>query len=281
VVVLAVALALALVLAAALPPVGRVASAAELPLGPGSLDERRAGAQVAPGVRWTRIVREGGPWRVNVLRVAAGARVVVAPAARVVAPRAGGVGARVRPSELARRLRAVAAVNGGYFAGDGNPVGVLVSGGRLLSEPVDGRSALVLGGPDGRPARIASLRFAGAARVGGSRRLIDGVNRLPGEIPACGGRGGDRPTERPDAVTTCTDPSELVLFTPEWGRARRPAAGARAPTWWCGTAWCRRRAAAAAPRFPRPASCWPGPARSQACFGAPLSLGPRSSSISV
>ena len=42
-------------------------------------------------------------------------------------------------------------------------------------------------------------------------------------MPACGGRGGDRPTERPDAATTCTDPSELIAFTPAWG-ARTPRA---------------------------------------------------------
>jgi Phosphodiester glycosidase len=195
-------------LLSAAPAVG----AAELPLGPRSLDERRSVAQVAPGVRWTRIVRDGGPWRVNVLTVATGARVVAAPA--------GSVGKRARPSALSRRLRAVAAVNGGYFAADGNPVGALASGGRLLSEPVGGRSALLLGPA---PLSIGPLRFEGSVRIADGVRLLDGVNRTPGEIPACGGRGGDRPTELPEAVTTCTDPSELVLVTPEGARTpRRP-----------------------------------------------------------
>jgi hypothetical protein len=95
---------------------GPAVAAAELALGPRSFDERRAVARVAPGVRWTRIVRDGGPWRVNLLSVAAGARVQVSPAGRA-------VGERARPSALSRRLRAVAAVNGGYFSGDGNPIG--------------------------------------------------------------------------------------------------------------------------------------------------------------
>jgi Phosphodiester glycosidase len=186
------------------------AAAAELPLGPRFLDERRSVSRVAPGVRWTRIVRDGGPWRVNVLTAALGARVVAMHAGE-------SVGERARPSALSRQLGAVAAVNGGYFDGDGSPVGALAVGGRLLSEPVGGRSALLMEAPR----RIGPLRFDGAVRVGAATGLLDGINRIPGEIPACGGRGGDRPTERPEAVTTCTDPSELVLFTPDWG-ARTP-----------------------------------------------------------
>jgi hypothetical protein len=85
---------------------------------------------------------------------------------------------------------------------------------------VGGRSALALGTEQ---RRVTALRFAGAVTVGGETRLLDGVNRRPGVVPACGGRGGDRPTERPDAAATCTDPSELVLFTADWG-SRAPAA---------------------------------------------------------
>ena len=85
-----------------LPP---SALAAELPLGSRSLDERRESAVVAPGVRWTQVVREGGPWRVNVLAIDREA----------LAGRLGGVlsNERVagleRPSAMARRTSAVAA----------------------------------------------------------------------------------------------------------------------------------------------------------------------------
>jgi Phosphodiester glycosidase len=194
--------------------VAPAAGAADLPLGPRSLDERRSVSRVAPGVRWTRIVREGGPWRVNVLTVAAGARVAAAPAGDA-------AGERARPSVLSRRLAAVASVNGGYFDGDGYPVGALAAGGRLLSEPVGGRSALLLGVA---PRRVGPLHFEGLFRVGGEELILDGINRIPGEIPACGGRGGDLPTERPSAVSTCTDSSETVLLTPDWGprTPRRP-----------------------------------------------------------
>ena len=191
---------------------GPASAAAELPLGPRSLDERRSSAELAPGVRWTRIAREGGPWRVNVLRIDPDVRVLVAPAGEA-------VGERARPSALARGMSAVAAVNGGYFAADGNPAGALAAGGVLVSEPVGGRTALLLGASRS----LAALGFQGEVEAGGRTRLLDGVNRRPGLVPACGGRGGDRPTERPDATTTCTDPSELIAFTPGWG-ARTPSA---------------------------------------------------------
>ena len=199
------------------------AGAAELPLGSRSLDERRESAVIAPGVRWTQVVREGGPWRVNVLAIDRDA----------LAGRLGGVlsNERVagleRPSAMARRTGAAAGVNGGFFAVDGDPVGALAMDGQLLSEPVNRRSALIVpADPTARP-RIAPLSFTGSVTAGAAERLIDGVDRRRGSIPACGGRGGDRPTQRPDSALTCTDPSELVLFEARYG-ALRPSTGVEA-----------------------------------------------------
>jgi hypothetical protein len=92
----------------------------ELPLGSKALDERRWSSQLTPTVRWTRISREGAPWRVNVLSIEPDGRVAVTTGGDA-------VGVRVRPSALAQRLAGVAAINGGYFAADGNPAGVLAS----------------------------------------------------------------------------------------------------------------------------------------------------------
>ena len=124
-----------------------------------------------------------------------------------------------RPSVFGRD--AFGGVNGAYFVGAGpdagDVVGAHVSGGELASEPVDGRSTLLLSAnPLDRP-RIASLRFEGRARVGGRSRLLDGVNRVRGVIWGCGGHGGDRPTQRPVHGIFCTDASELIQFTPRWG----------------------------------------------------------------
>jgi Phosphodiester glycosidase len=200
------------------------AAARELPLGPRSLDERRAIVQLAPGVTWTRIEREGGPWRVHVLSV--DRRVLGGRLTGVLSNRR--IEGRERASSMARRARAVAGVNGGYFAAGGDPVGALAIGGRLLSEPVDGRSALLVPVDPALPARVARLAFAGVVVSGARERVVDGVERLRGSIPACGGRGGDVPTERPNSALTCTDRSELVVLSPRYGPFTRTRGGIEA-----------------------------------------------------
>ncbi|MDX6699535.1 MAG: hypothetical protein QOE65_2932 [Solirubrobacteraceae bacterium] len=195
------------------------ARAADLPLGPRSADERRTTITVAPGISWTRIVRGGGPWRLHVVTIDRGAI-----AGRVRTVLSGDRIPGVEPtSAMARRLRAPAAVNGGYFNSTGEPVGALALGSELVSEPLSGRSSLLLG--PGGP-RVAALRWAGSVQVAGRARLLDGVDRTRGRIPACGGVGGDRPFEVPNAFVTCHDSSELIAFTPHFGaRTGTPADG--------------------------------------------------------
>ena len=132
------------------------------------------------------------------------------------------IAGRERVSTMGRRVSAVAGVNGGFFAPSGDPVGVLAIDGELLSEPVDGRSALLLSPL--APPLIAPVRYRGRITVNGRSREIDGIDRTRGLIPACGGRGGDVPTIRPNAVLTCSDSSELVVLSPRYG-ARPPAEG--------------------------------------------------------
>ena len=172
-----------------------------------------AAVEVAPGVQWTSIVRKAGPERINVLELD--------PAVVHGVLSNGRVAGRERPSAMGRRAGAVAGVNGGYFAPSGDPVGVLAIDGELLSEPVGGRSALLVGAAG---ATVAPLRFRGSVTINGVHRIIDGVNRARGLVPACGGRGGDLPTSRPNAALTCTDASELVLLSTSYG-ARPPREG--------------------------------------------------------
>lgn len=181
--------------------------------------------QVAPGLTWTRIVRDrssrrgAGPLVANVLRIDRGQL-----AGRVSAVLSNGrVPGTETTSSMARRTGAAAGVNGGFFVsrgvGGGDPVGALAVGESLVSESTDGRAALLLPRAAGTPAQVAPLRFRGRAMVGASSRSVDGVDRVPGRIPACGGRGGDRPTQRPRHHLVCGDPSELVMLSPRFGAA--------------------------------------------------------------
>lgn len=159
-----------------------------------------------------------GPWRVDVLRV---------DPDRFSGELDGSFGpdleTRERTSDLARAAGAVAAVNGGFFVFDpragapGDPAGVGVYEGDLLSEPVGGRPALVLR-PDARKTDVVRTRWAAAAVAeSGDRLPLDGVNRVPGLIRNCGGTLDDTPTDRPWHDFTCTDDDELVAFSPAFG----------------------------------------------------------------
>lgn len=115
-------------------------------------------------------------------------------------------------------------VNGGFFVFEpaagapGDPAGIGVYNGRLLSEPVSGRPALVLR-DNARRTAVERLWWKGVASVNGRTVALDGVNRVPGLIRNCGGDATDAPTARPLHDITCTDPSEVVQFTPAFGPA--------------------------------------------------------------
>ena len=180
--------------------------------------------QVAPGVEWTRLTTTapaGGPLRLNILRIDRAAltgRISLALAH----DRVPGF---ERTSAMARRRGAVAAVNGSVWtvapAAPGDPIGSLVADGRLVSEPLEGRSALLVPTAADQPATVRTLRFAGSVTAAGKTRLLDGVDRLRGVIPGCGGRGGDHPTEKPNATLVCRDPSELIAYSRAFGTRTR------------------------------------------------------------
>lgn len=169
-----------------------------------------------------RKLADGSPVRVSVLAVAPDAPVDVRT------DHGGAVATTDTVRDLARRAQAVAAVNGTYFDTDsarykGDPLGLYVSGGALLSEATNGRTALVLPGR-GERARITELRSATyVTSSDGARAVVDGTGRVPGRIVGCGGVGGDRRTDTgaltgdPLPGRVCYDPDELVDFPAQWG----------------------------------------------------------------
>lgn len=130
---------------------------------------------------------------------------------------------RETTSALAAARGATAAVNAGFFVLDpkagapGDPAGVGKYDGRVLSEATNGRAAFTFA-RDGWRAGVSRHTWTGTVHIGPQSYPLDGVNRVPGLIRNCGGVG-DTPTVRPLHDTTCTDPDELVLFTPEYGAA--------------------------------------------------------------
>ncbi|HJQ29712.1 MAG TPA: phosphodiester glycosidase family protein [Rubrobacter sp.] len=138
-------------------------------------------------------------------------------------------------TSISARTHSLAAINGGYFVigpEDGTPgdlAGFSMLEGNLVSEAVDGRTDFVLPKGDGAGADVAAISDSlSATSSDGATREVDGLNRKPGLIRACGGDGGDTPTELPKHDFTCTDTSELILFTPTFGKSTESGTGAEA-----------------------------------------------------
>lgn len=139
---------------------------------------------------------------------------------------------RETTSSIAKRTGALAAVNGGFFviagkqqtpgpwtAGvDGDPAGVSVVDGKLVSEAVNGRPALVVPTDSGAGASVRRLRTHLSARAeGGASREVTGLNREPGLVVNCGGVGDATPFSHPAHDYTCGNRNEVVAFTPAFG----------------------------------------------------------------
>ncbi|MEU6844123.1 phosphodiester glycosidase family protein [Streptomyces sp. NPDC046716] len=140
---------------------------------------------------------------------------------------------RETTSALAAADGATAGINAGFFVLDpkagapGDPAGVGVYDGRLLSEAVNGRPGLVVH-DSGRSTAITRFTWSGTVTAGRTSLPLDGIDRVPGLIRNCGGTADDVPTARPLHDTTCTDPDELVAFTPEFGKETPKGEGAEA-----------------------------------------------------
>ncbi|MCX5143614.1 phosphodiester glycosidase family protein [Streptomyces sp. NBC_00338] len=178
--------------------------------------------------RSTRRLADGSPVRISVISLSPGARVTV----KGVHGRGLAASATVR--SMAHEAGAWAAVNASYFdirggpafsGYEGDPLGVYATGGSLLSEAANGRTALILGGPATRPRIDEVSTSSSLAASDGAHRELDGINRVPGRIVGCGGVGGDRlartgePVSYPVHNQLCLDPDEIVAIGAAWGAA--------------------------------------------------------------
>ncbi|MFI6878771.1 phosphodiester glycosidase family protein [Streptomyces sp. NPDC050400] len=177
---------------------------------------------------WDGDATDRGPWRIDVL--------TIDPKrfrGTLTASYGPDLENRETTSALAGAAGATAAVNAGFFVLDpragapGDPAGTGVYDGRLLSEPVNGRPALVVH-DSGRRSEVTRFSWQGRVTARNASLPLDGINRVPGLIRNCGGTADDSPTAAPLHDTTCTDPDELVAFTPEFGASTPAGDGAEA-----------------------------------------------------
>lgn len=170
-----------------------------------------------------------GPWHVDVL--------TVDPKAfhgRLVGSYGTDIETRETTSTTARATGATAATNAGFFVLDpkagapGDPAGLGVYAGTLLSEATNGRPAFVFHA-DGRRSAVSRFSWHGAVvGVQGKRLALDGIDRVPGLIRNCGGTPDDQPTAHPQQDVTCTDADETVVFTPQYGASTPSGDGVEA-----------------------------------------------------
>jgi exopolysaccharide biosynthesis protein len=129
---------------------------------------------------------------------------------------------REKVSSMADRTQALAGMNGGYFVvgstdGEpGDPAGISMVDGQLISEAVGERTSLLLSGNGADIAETSTDLQVKAEN--GETAVIDGINRNPGLIRSCGGVD-DIETNQPKHDVTCTDQDEIIEYNSYFGDA--------------------------------------------------------------
>ena len=122
-------------------------------------------------------------------------------------------------SNISKQNNAIAAVNAGFFAWDptvgvpGDPAGISVIDGNLVSEATNGRAALIIDNNVPKHISVAhNLKTMINIRIGDSIFKANGINRSLGKILNCGNIVDPR-TEIPAHDFVCQNENEIVIFT--------------------------------------------------------------------
>jgi exopolysaccharide biosynthesis protein len=222
--------ALALVLAPTSPA---AAADSSLPLGDANLTETRSRQTLADGVTLTRIVRgtepapvnqinttTRGPWVVNVLTI--DPKKTNGYLAATYGPDLAKV---EKTTDLVRSTGALAGVNASFFTFTasaqypGDPVGLGLFGGKLLSEPT-GESAEANFIVDAKSNKVLTGRLSWSGSVQNKKTKatlpLEFINHPP-VVPAACATLTD--------PTQCAVPGDVVKFTPEFAAATPSGAG--------------------------------------------------------
>ncbi len=143
---------------------------------------QRTERTLAPGVVLVQEITpdgsDDGPQVVNVVRIAPG----VGVSAALGQGRVWGLDAtsgRETVSGLAQRTGALVAMNAGFFPFLGNPIGLHVEGGEIVTEPQLTRASLVI--DEAGKASVAAFVWSGSVSVGSESKPMNGLNRKPGK----------------------------------------------------------------------------------------------------
>lgn len=156
----------------------------------------REAREIAPGLRYEQIRRglPHGPLSAHVLRLER-ERLVSRKALRL-GMAGNGMRFTLEPvSRIAGREGALAAVNGGYFAWSGEPLGLVMRDRQILSGPLYTRSLLAFGG--------TATPFVDGTQMSGSIRLPNGESAAL------------------DGLNQKRWDGQIVVYTPLWGASTR------------------------------------------------------------
>ncbi|MCX4530861.1 phosphodiester glycosidase family protein [Streptomyces sp. NBC_01669] len=217
-----------------LVPTSQAAAAdASLPLGDANLEETRSSQTLADGVTLTRIVRgtepaqagqinttTRGPWVVNVLTIDPHKT-----HGHLEATYGPDLAKTEKTTDLVRSSGALAGVNASFFTFTasmqypGDPVGLGLYGGKLLSEPTRGSDEVNFV-VDANSNRVLMGKLSWSSSVQNRQTEatlpLEYINHPPVVPGACSGL-----TDQ----TQCTLPGDVVQFTPEFASATPSGAG--------------------------------------------------------
>ncbi len=122
------------------------------------------------------------------------------------------------------RKKAIAGVNGGFFAFDnsvgdyGAPAGIYVSNGELIREATNNRPVIIFDN-SGNKTNVffgTSVVTKSFITQGDLSYQINGLNRVPGKLLNCGGYES-KPTEKPVHDFVCHNDNEVIAYNRMYG----------------------------------------------------------------
>ncbi len=125
-------------------------------------------------------------------------------------------------SSMAKRLNAIAAINAGFFAWnnevgiDGEPAGISIIDGKLVSEATQGRSALIIDNNLKKMHVAHNVKTNISLHINDTIFRVNGINREHGKVLNCGNQI-DSTAVIPIHDFVCNNPNEIIAYNANFG----------------------------------------------------------------